>query len=508
MKKRVTKFRKKRFQQSLQLFGLFILILSIGVGISQLQVVREFLSRASGDKANLIVNVQGEMGPLSKPWQYFAQGGEDHAWNMRPIVNSVKALEPRYVRIDHIYDFYDVVSRDGSGQLQFNFSKLDAVVDSILATGAKPFIALSYMPPAIAKTDIVSEPNNWSEWQLTVQRTIEHYSGTRKIENIYYEVWNEPDLFGGWHYGKGKNYLTLYTYAARGATQARNVMPFKFGGPGTTGLYKNWFTALTKHATENNLRYDFFSWHRYDLKVEKFQEDVRDIRVWQADFPQTSSIELLITEWGHDSENHPGYDNNFSAAHTVASSIEMVGRVEKAFVFELEDGKDPQGQERWGRWGLLTNQEFGAKPKPRYQALRLLNQLGQTRVSVVGNGSWVKALASKNENNEIIAIVANYDPAGRNIEEVPLTFTNVQNGMYQLTQQFLGGRQQVSELTSTNEQISTTITMPANSVTLLKLTSTQPGASPLPNTITTSPSPTPAPTATPEPRTGFGRLLN
>ncbi len=500
--------RKKRsnihFKKYLQLFGLGILFISVMAGVSQIKVVREFFSSASGQKANLVIDFQAEQGPLSRPWQYLAQGGEDHAWDMQPIVPKVKALEPKYIRIDHIYDFYDVVSRDGNGQLQFNFSKLDPLLDSILATGAKPFIALSYMPPAIAKTDIISEPNNWADWQLTVQRTVEHISGKRGISDVYYEVWNEPDLFGGWHYSGQKNYLTMYTHSSRGATQARNVKPFKLGGPGTTGLYKNWFTALTEHTQKNNLRYDFFSWHRYNLKVEAFQEDVQDIRTWQIPYPNTSDLELIITEWGHDSENHAGYDTQFGAAHTVASSIEMVGRVEKAFVFEVEDGKDPQGNARWGRWGLLTHQSFGAETKPRYQALRLLNQLGPTRVSVVGNGSWVKALATKNEKNELQVIIVNYDTSGRNVEAVPLAFRNFPDGEYTLQQQFLGGRQQTATLTSSGNMMRGTVTLPANSVALLELTST---TGEIPSLPPPSPLPTPVPTPT-EPETGFGRLLN
>lgn len=496
VKKRSRKQTKRHFKQIFQLFGLAILLVTIVAGVLQIQVVREFLSRATGQPANLVIDLKADQGPLSKPWQYLAQGGEDHAWDMQPIVPTVKALEPQYIRIDHVYDFYDVVSRDGNGQLQFDFSKLDRLLDSIDATGAKPFIALSYMPPAIASSDILSEPNNWSEWQLTVQRTIEHISGTRGTTDVYYEVWNEPDLFGGWHYGKQKNYLTLYSYAARGAANARNVRPFQFGGPGITALYKNWFTALTKFAIENDLRYDFFSWHRYDLKVDQFEQDVRDIRTWQLDFPQTSNLELLITEWGHDSENSPGYDGTFSAAHTVAAAIEMVGTVEKAFEFEIEDGKDPEGAERWGRWGLLTHQDFGAKPKPRYQALRMLNELGDNRISSIGNGSWVKSLATRNDNGEFKIVIANYDSTSRNSEIVPVTFRNADPGEYRLEQRFLNGREQQSTLTSTNGFMNTTVTMPANTVAVLTLTATN----------TTPASPLPA--ATPDvPLTGFGRLL-
>ncbi|NIT03517.1 glycoside hydrolase, partial [Candidatus Saccharibacteria bacterium] len=67
-----------------------------------------------------------------------------------------------------------------------------------------------------------------------VKATIQHYSGRneKNIAGIYYEVWNEPDLFGQWQIGKEPDYRTLYVYALSGAFQAQDCQPFKIGGPG------------------------------------------------------------------------------------------------------------------------------------------------------------------------------------------------------------------------------------------------------------------------------------
>ena len=114
------------------------------------------------------------------------------------------------------------------------------------------------MPLAISKGDIVDEPKDWNEWALTVQRTIEYYSGEKGIANVYYEVWNEPDLFGKWTMGGNKDYKKLYLYASRGAQAAQVSQTFKFGGPATTGLYKNWLDRFFPFILENQLRLDFF----------------------------------------------------------------------------------------------------------------------------------------------------------------------------------------------------------------------------------------------------------
>src|SRR3972149_1571123 len=52
-------------------------------------------------------------------------------------------------------------------------------------------------------------------WQNLAQKTVEHVSGKAglNLSNVYYEVWNEPDLFGGYKVYGGKNYLDLYSHS-------------------------------------------------------------------------------------------------------------------------------------------------------------------------------------------------------------------------------------------------------------------------------------------------------
>ncbi len=436
-------------------------------GVSQIKVVREFFSQASGVPANIVISTQIVLGPMPRPWRYLAQGGEDHAWRMTDINSQVKALNPEYIRLDHIYDFYDIVG-GSPGNLSFDFTKFDAILGDIAAVGAKPYIALTYMPPAISKGDIVDAPHSWADWQLTIQKTIEHVSGTLQIRDVYYEVWNEPDLFGGWKYYGSKNYLTMYSYAAYGAINAkrtRGVLPFKFGGPAITALYKNWFNALAKHAIKNNLPFDFFSWHRYSHDLEQYQKDMLNVRVWVENYPQLAPVlEFHITEWGHDSENHSGYDNNYSAAHTVAGSIAMIPAVQKAFIFEIQDGKGPDGQAMWGRWGMLTHQSVGSKPKSRYYGLKMLDGLADQRLQLTGQGSWVKALAAKNEKGNTEFVMANFDSRSAHSETVPVTFTNIQPGSYNLQLQYLDGKMRNVPLATSAAILKTNVMMPVNSV--------------------------------------------
>lgn len=437
--------------------------------LSNVQQFTELLSRANAEPANITVDTQAIIEPLPRPWRNLAQGGESQDWRMQPVAQHVRALNPEYIRIDHIYDFYDVV-RGSSGNLSFDFTKFDLIIDDILEVGATPYIALSYMPPAIAEDDIVSAPRDYADWQLVVQRTIEHVSGTRGIPNVYYEVWNEPDLFGGWNYYGNRNYLTLYTHSARGAQQARVSQPFKIGGPATTGLYKNWFDALARHAIENNLRLDFLSWHRYSTDVTVFRQDMIDAQTWLQGYPQLPGIELHITEWGHDSENHVGYDNMFGAAHTTAASIEMIGVVDRAFVFEVQDGKDPAGQQLWGRWGLMTHNDVGLRLKPRYRALEMLESLAPLQLQLRGKGTYVKAVATREIDGRITLVLVNYDSWGINRENVPVNLTNLPAGSYTLSTRSLSNAPTTQQLAVEDGMLSTVIPMAPQEIIFVEVT--------------------------------------
>ena len=467
---KVTKYRRKRrlkfIIQGVVVLGMLVIAI---VGALQIQVVKEFFSRASGEPAKITINANKIVGIMPRPWRNLAQGGEDHAWRIQPIANQVKALNPTYIRVDHIYDFYDIVG-GSPGNLTFDFTKFDALLDDIAAVGATPYISLSYMPPAISSGDIVAPPQNYTDWELVTQRTIEHVSGTRKTANVYYEVWNEPDLFGGWNYYGNRNYISLYNASARGAARARGVQPFKLGGAATTALYANWFEALAKNAVNNTVRFDFFSWHRYNHNIDKYRDDMTEIRTWLQNYPTLeSTLELHITEWGHDSENHAGYDGNYGAAHTAAGAIEMVGIVERAFVFEIQDGKDPAGQRHWGRWGLLTHNDFGGTPKPRYNALKLLDKIGTQRLQLLGKGSWVKALASKDQTGTVKIVMSNFDVYGKHSETVPITVTDLPSGSYTVTKEFHTGQVQSNVASVSNGTLATDIYMAPNMVVLVTI---------------------------------------
>lgn len=452
----------------LKILGLIVLLAGLLISLNLGTKISRLFSEATGKKATIMVEADKEIGPLPRMWNNFGQGGESHDGMLTAAIKPMQVLSPDYVRIDHIYDFYDVVKNE-NGRLKFNWTKLDREVEAILKMGAKPFLALSYMPPALG-SDITGKPDNWDQWQEVVKTTIEHYSGkqNKNIDKVYYEVWNEPDLFGNWKSWGDKNYLDLYRQSARAADNAVNVQPFKLGGPATTGMYRNWIEAMFKMVNEEGLRFDFVSWHRYSLNPEQFKKDVEELSRLLAVYPRLALKEKVVSEWGLDSENNPGYDDNLGAAHTVASVIEMIGAVAKAFSFEIKDGLSPENKTFWGRFGMISHEDTGLVLKPRYQAFKWLNDLGETRLYLSGEGSFVKATAAR-KNKDVQVYLVNYDKSGRHQETVPVIIKNLLPGNYEMIRESFDGTKESALVKITNGTWVGQVIMPANEIVRLTL---------------------------------------
>ncbi len=437
------------------------MFLALPVGLYLVSQKTNFFQKAFGVEADLKVDFNSTFLNFDDPWRNLAQGGEEKGRMSAPIIGKVKKLQPNYIRIDHIYDFYNIVSRNDDNSLSFNWSEFDLTIADIQATGATPFISLSYMPPIISKGDITDLPVNWGEWELVVQKTIEHISGRSglNINNIYYEVWNEPDLFGKFKTYGDKNYLDLYYHSSNAAKRASNVNEFKFGGPATTDFYSNWMDKLVEANSGSGARLDFLSFHKYS-------KDLGDIESI-AQKASELGVETIVSEFGINSENDKAYDGMLSAIHTIASTAILDGKVSKVFNFEIKDGPGPE--KYWGRWGILTHEKFGTpEAKDRFRALEYLNEMTGARILMDGQGTWVKAFGRRGSDFLKIMVV-NYDTYGSHIENAPVTFSNIPAKSFTLREKPFGGQVKETFVENSSDNWSTTVSLNPNSATMLEL---------------------------------------
>ena len=443
-----------------------LLLLLLPITILATKTIVDLRKSASGKAANIVVDLSTPQGKLSPTlWQNIAQGGEEASDMVRPIIFKTKSLSPQLIRIDHLFDYFQVYQSEG----QYNFSALDSYINSILATGATPMLSISYTPATLSKTgSVAGEPTNWSQWYNIVYALAYRYSVEKNIPGIYYEVWNEPDLFGSWHYSKSPSYLTLYSQTANAIKKAVPNKNYRIGGPATTNFYLNWIEALFKHCQANNFPLDFISWHQYDKNIDKYNQNIESLNKVLTKYPRFFNIERLITEFGPDSQASPWYDNHLSGVHLLATVNQLAGKIHRLFTFELVDGPLSKSALNTG-WGLLTHPQSGQKEKPRYFALKLLNQLGNVRLNTIGNGSWVTSLASQNGSTYQVLLV-NYDPQNSHHETFPVTFQAIKNQPYILKQtKYLGSTSQKT-ISPTTTTYTESIYMEPNTAILLELT--------------------------------------
>jgi hypothetical protein len=436
-----------------------------------------YVSKAAPVKANISIDAAQPVGLLNTSWKALAQGGEEPGKHMLAnVIPQLANLQANYIRIDHVYDFYDVVNRAPNGSLTFNWSNLDATVCDIYATGARPFFSLGYMPLAISSDGtLIGAPNKWSEWSTIVQKTVERYSGKStvlcngtvagdRLNDTYYEVWNEPDLetFGKWSlYGGSKDYKTLYFYSALGAKNAQNTNEFNIGGPAITAPYKNWFQVFLRFVKQNNLRLDFISWHKYSKDPEEFSKDLDNVDQWlsEPEFADYRSIPRIISEWGYDSNPNSVIETQQGAAHTVTTIKKMIDKdVHLAFAFEIKDGATPS-------WGILKND---GTAKPRYYALKMLNSLDKTKLKIDGEGTFVQGIATVSRVKYTV-ILSNFDPANSNTELVPVHMYNLIPGSYTLTLSNIYGATGTENIEVTDGSFNKNILMSPNLVVSLEL---------------------------------------
>lgn len=380
--------------------------------------------------ADIIINTQNIQGNIPRGfWSNFTQGGEESHTNMiKPVLIPLRSLAPQYIRIDHVFDSYTP-------------SELDDVVDTILATGAKPFFSMT-------------NPNDVPDWATAVTTLVHRYSVEKNIDNVYYEVLNEPDLFNKMFYKGDNNYLDFYDLTAEAVAAGAANSNYKIGGPSTSGYYSNWIKALLNYCHDNRIRLDFLTWHKYSKYISDYESDIISLNSLLPLYPEYRDIEKIISEIGPTPDNDDWYNNLYSGIHLIALSTRLSPYIHKAFSFEIVDGPKT-------KWGIISRD---ASPKPRYQAFNFLNKLQGQLIASNGNGTYVNSLATKN-GNLIQILLVNYDPDNKHEETVPITFSDLPSGNYKLNKTlFLGNT--TSEIINNQK---TTIYMSPNSAYFLEL---------------------------------------
>jgi len=287
----------------------------------------------------------------------------------------------------------------------YDFSRVDAAFERLLATGLRPVVELSFMPWALASDPgrtvfdyrgIISPPHDLGRWEALVEALVRHLVdafGREEVAAWAFEVWNEPNLRVFWT-GTESDYLALYDASARAV---KRVDPsFLVGGPSTAAA--GWIDDLLEHAQRTGVPVDFLSTHTYGMPPL----DLRPIaaRYGRSDLP------LLWTEWGiSPTHGAPVNDSTWGAPLVARGMRSAADRLHSLSYWVISDHFVELGEPDalfHGGFGLLT---VGNLRKPRFWGVALLERLGELEVPVAlsgdGAGSLVEAWASRDEDGRV-----------------------------------------------------------------------------------------------------------
>ena len=327
------------------------------------------------------------------------------------------------------FDLWEFVQLAKNKQMQARLlQNYSAVIKNINALGGTTILDLYGMPPGLGKVlDKKSSPWDIKAFKVLVKDII-RYLSCDKGYNIWYEVWNAPDL-DGFFLGQKRGYLNIYQAVAQSAKELeretnRNI---PIGGPGVTWWFQNLGSntilhpeksliyELIRFCSHRRLPLDFISWHAYtsdplaEREITRYKKIVPElIRDWLSYFGLDSTTPLIITEWNYDAglnfELKRGWESYFAASFIPSRIKNMLkSGIDYQVFFCLEDFKNnKQGVDR--NVGLFWFEpeyvKYTGGPKSLLNVIRMLNMLGSEMF-----------LASRLDN-EFVGIIATKTKTG------------------------------------------------------------------------------------------------
>ena len=234
-------------------------------------------SRPAPPPRTIAVDYAQAKGPTSQVYRQCIGAGRANEglradWQ-RQLAFAQRKCGFQYIRMHGLFtDDMGVYSEDKAGHPVYNWQYVDRLYDFLLSIHVRPFVELGFMPGALASgrqtifwwRGNVTPPKDYDKWHDLVAAATRHWTeryGQAEVKNWYFEVWNEPNLKGGFWTGDQQDYFKLYSASA---TAVKSVSPqYRVGGPATAG--NGWITDFIRYCADNHTPVDFVSTHTYGV---------------------------------------------------------------------------------------------------------------------------------------------------------------------------------------------------------------------------------------------------
>lgn len=371
----------------------------------------------------LIVNANQNR-KLNKPWNKMINIGEASDLLRYDIQKHVLILKEklgfRYVRFWNIYGD-ELYLNENSDEGNYNFGKLDKILDFLVENELYPYIELGHKPQklyrnverpmVIKQTELKFDDNHsLNRFLNSFAAHIANRYGIEEMEQWYFEQWND-ERWTIEHEDASFFELFEFTYKA-----LKKISPnIKVGGPGIGIQFgsKN-LSNLLKFWEEKSCKPDFVSLYCYPyivgseegqnyVKISTDRDFVKNqLKMAKEIISQTKfrDIEIHVSEWNSTISNRNSLnDSCFKGSYNMKSMIDNIDQVDilgywigSDIFAEFYDSQILLN----GACGLLSKD--GIK-KPAFYAFDFMKHMGNYLLGVDENS----IITDKGHNNYAIA---------------------------------------------------------------------------------------------------------
>lgn len=368
------------------------------------------------DPLELAVDFSKTNGVWDLPALGLGQGGLQSDSILAPHIKELRQLRSRTIRL-FLSEYYRIYPAHGF----FDFSKLDRELEVIVATGARPTLAVAMKPPVLFPTvdHFKVHPNNYGEWERLCEALAKHCLD-RGFRVAAWEVCNEPDIgeSGGTpqFFTKAEDYNTFYDHTVAGLLKGDPAA--RVGGPAVANADSVLVEGLLKHCAESSVPLHFLSWHLYSDSPKAHADNIAKQRTRLAKYPQLRDTKLFLSEWNMDlirPNLQPGYQPAFvleTMRRFADEKLDLAAyyHIRDCFVDPADfDWMSPEGLNFMAHWWNTMPQysalfDHHGRVRPAWYAFRLLGQFEGPRFNVSGEQGNIHAIAAQREHRKHILI--------------------------------------------------------------------------------------------------------
>jgi len=315
----------------------------------------------------------------------------------------------------------------------------EAIIKQISDSGGVVILDLFGTPSGLGKVlDKNSAVHNLKAYKQLVKDTIRRLSCNKKY-NIWYEVWNAPDL-EDFFLGERSEYLNLYRIVGEAVKELRQEtkIHIPLGGPSTSCWFQNvepnniltpersLIYELIKYCYSYQLPLDFISWHAYssDPVLEKQgsiynKPFIKLVREWLSYFHFESNLPLIIDEWNFDATANIAAGrgrNAYIAASFIPARLKNMQEAgldyQTYFCLEDFEGNKEGAIRNLGVFSFDSSErsDYKGYAKAGYNIFRMLNLLGSELLPGSSSDEFVGIIPTKSPDYLAVLIYNYIDP--------------------------------------------------------------------------------------------------